>query len=79
MRNMCLSLPLLRSLVIGTVGAAVCAGGIATAEGQVVFRHAGNADPVTEGWVQSGPEDPIGMAAGPVTNDLGLGIDAGLR
>lgn len=59
---------LLASALLITLGAtrALAAG--------VQFEHVGSADPVTEGW--SATVTGLGVSIGPVTNDLGLGIDA---
>ena len=52
--------------------------GNASARAEVLFQHNGNANPLTEGWTPIGPLAPGsgGITTGPVTNDLGLGINA---
>lgn len=43
-------------------------------EAQTIFAHRGNSNPVAENWT-AGPPGP-GTSAGPVSNDLGLRVDA---
>jgi hypothetical protein len=46
-----------------------------SAQAQVLFQHSGNGNPITGGWAQVGPFTG-GTTAGPVSNDLGLSINA---
>lgn len=45
------------------------------AHAQTLFQHSGNGNPALNGWIQTGPLTS-GVTAGPVSNDLGLGINA---
>ncbi len=47
---------------------------VLTGQSAVVFNHSGNANPTTEGWSEIGAG--IGVTTGPVTNDLGTGLDS---
>ena len=62
-----------RNLSAVLLGVAVL--GASSAVAAPVFVHSGNSDPTTEGWTKTGPLAGT-VTEGPVTNDLGLGVDA---
>jgi hypothetical protein len=65
----------MRRWTVGFVVVILFGIGQANVTGEIVFQHVGNAHPViSEGWTEEIRGG--GVTAGPVNNDLGLGIDA---